>query len=228
MKAYLERISNGIVKENPIFILVIGMCPTFAVTTSMMNGIGMGLSTLVVLVLSNLLVSLLRPIIRDQIRLPAFIVVIASFVTIVELMLKAYLPSLYDALGIYIPLIVVNCIIIGRAEAYAFKNGPVLSIFDGIGMGLGFTVALSIIGGLRELIGAGTILGIDVAGNFFTPIAIFTSPPGAFIVVGFIIMIMNGLHIKNESSKRVESCDGCCASCGQNSCSDRTEEQKKA
>ena len=176
MKAYLERISNGIVKENPIFILVIGMCPTFAVTTSMMNGIGMGLSTLVVLVLSNLLVSLLRPIIRDQIRLPAFIVVIASFDTIVELMLKAYLSSLYDALGIYIPLIVVNCIIIG----------------------------------------------------LFTPIAIFTSPPGAFIVVGFIIMIMNGLHIKNESSKRVESCDGCCASCGQNSCSDRTEEQKKA
>ena len=142
MNKYLERIYNGIIKENPTLILVIGMCPTLAVTTSVSNGIGMGLSTMVVLVLSNLLISLLRPLISDSIRFPAFIVVIASFVTIVELVLKAYIPGLYEALGLYIPLIVVNCIIMGRAEAYASKASPLLSAFDGIGMGLGFTFAL--------------------------------------------------------------------------------------
>lgn len=225
MNKYLERVYNGVVKENPIFILVIGMCPTFAVTTSASNGIGMGLSTMAVLVLSNLLISLLRKIITDEIRLPAFIVVIASFVTIVELLLKAYIPSLYDALGLYIPLIVVNCIIMGRAEAYAYKNSALLSVFDGIGMGLGFTVALLVIGSFREILGAGTWFGKQIMPAAYTPIGILVSPPGAFITVGIIIAILNGLHIKNNSAKRVEGCDGCCANCGDSSCSDRSQER---
>lgn len=225
MNKYLERVYNGVVKENPIFILVIGMCPTFAVTTSASNGIGMGLSTMAVLVLSNLLISLLRKIITDEIRLPAFIVVIASFVTIVELLLKAYIPSLYDALGLYIPLIVVNCIIMGRAEAYAYKNSALLSVFDGIGMGLGFTVALLVIGSFREILGAGTWFGKQIMPAAYTPIGILVSPPGAFITVGIIIAILNGLHIKNNSAKKVEGCDGCCASCGQSGCDDRSQER---
>ena len=150
-----ERLVNGLFKENPTFVLLLGMCPTLAVTTSAVNGLGMGLTTMVVLALSNLIISLLRKVIPNKIRIPAFIVIIASFVTIVELLLKAYIPFLYDALGIYIPLIVVNCIILGRAEAYAYSHGPIPSLFDGIGMGLGFSLALTILGGFRELLGAG-------------------------------------------------------------------------
>ena len=226
MNQYLERIKNGIITENPTFILVIGMCPTLAVTTSVSNAIGMGLSTMAVLILSNLLISLLRNVISDQIRFPAFIVVIASFVTIVELVLKAYIPSLYDALGLYIPLIVVNCIIMGRAEAYASKASPMLAAFDGIGMGLGFTIALTLIGSFRELLGKGTWLGYRVMPSVYTPIGIFVKAPGAFIVLGAIIAVLNGFKIKNNSAKKVEGCDGNCCGCSKNSCSDRKEEQK--
>ncbi len=159
MNKYVERLYNGIVKENPSLVLMLGMCPTLAVTTSAVNGIGMGLSTLAVLIFSNLIISLMRKIIPDQVRLPAYIVIVASLVTVVDLLLQAYAPGLYSALGIYIPLIVVNCIILGRAEAYANKVGPGLALFDGLGMGLGFTVALTLIGMIREFLGAGSLFG---------------------------------------------------------------------
>ena len=217
MKPYAERLYNGIVKENPVFVLMLGMCPTLAVTTSAINGLGMGLSSLVVLAISNLVISLLRNIIPDDVRLPAFIVIVASFVTVVELLMEAYLPSLYSALGIYIPLIVVNCIILGRAEAYASKNPPLPSLFDGIGMGLGFTIALVIIGSIRELLGAGSIFGYALPGNF-EPIAFFVRAPGAFLVLAVVVAIMNAVGIKSRADKVVEGCDGCCASCGSSGC----------
>ena len=217
MKAYWERIHNGIVKENPAFILMLGMCPTLAVTTSAINGLGMGLSSLVVLAISNVVISLLRKMIPDEVRLPAFIVIVASFVTVVELLMEAYMESLYAALGIYIPLIVVNCIILGRAEAYASKNPPLLSLFDGVGMGLGFTIALVIIGSIRELLGAGSIFGIALPGNF-EPIAFFVRAPGAFLVLAIVVAIMNAIGIKSRANKVVEGCDGCCASCASSGC----------
>ncbi|MBP5155281.1 MAG: electron transport complex subunit E, partial [Clostridia bacterium] len=156
MNKITERLYNGVIKENPTFVLMLGMCPTLAVTTSAINGLGMGLSTCAVLMMSNLMISLLRKFIPDRVRMPAFIVVVASFVTIVDLLMQAYVRSLYGALGLYIPLIVVNCIILGRAEAYASKNPPVASFFDGIGMGIGFTLALTLIGAFRELLGSGS------------------------------------------------------------------------
>lgn len=211
MKPCVERLYNGIVKENPVFVLMLGMCPTLAVTTSAINGVGMGLSSLVVLAISNLVISLLRKIIPDEVRLPAFIVVVASFVTVVELLMEAYLTDLYSALGIYIPLIVVNCIILGRAEAYASKNPPLLSLFDGIGMGLGFTIGLTIIGAIRELLGNGSIFGISIPG--YEPMAFFIRAPGAFLVLAVLIAIMNAVGIKNRANKMTEGCDGCCASC---------------
>ena len=217
MKACWERIYNGIIKENPAFILMLGMCPTLAVTTSAINGLGMGLSSLVVLAISNVVISLLRKVIPDEVRLPAFIVIVASFVTVVELLMEAYMESLYASLGIYIPLIVVNCIILGRAEAYASKNPPLLSLFDGLGMGLGFTIALVIIGSVRELLGAGSIFGIALPGNF-EPIAFFVRAPGAFLVLAVVVAIMNAVGIKNRANKVVEGCDGCCAKCGSSSC----------
>ncbi len=168
MKKCLERLYNGLIKENPTFVLMLGMCPTLAVTTSAINGLGMGLSTMVVLALSNMIISALRKIIPDKVRIPAYIVIIATFVTIVELLMHAYVPGLYSALGIYISLIVVNCIILGRAESYASKNPVFPSLFDGIGMGLGFTMALTIIGLVREFLGAGTLFGFaasDVLGD---------------------------------------------------------------
>ena len=211
MKPCVERLYNGIVKENPVFVLMLGMCPTLAVTTSAINGVGMGLSSLVVLAISNLVISLLRKIIPDEVRLPAFIVVVASFVTVVELLMEAYLTDLYSALGIYIPLIVVNCIILGRAEAYASKNPPLPSLFDGIGMGLGFTIGLTIIGAIRELLGNGSIFGISIPG--YEPMAFFVRAPGAFLVLAVLIAIMNAVGIKNRANKMTEGCDGCCASC---------------
>lgn len=226
MNEYKERILNGIIKENPTFILVLGMCPTLAVTTSVNNAVGMGLSTTAVLILSNLIISCLRNIIPDKVRIPGYIVVIASLVTVVELVLKAYIPSLYSALGLYIPLIVVNCIILGRAEAYASKATPLLAAADGVGMGLGFTIALSLIGLFRELIGAGTIMGLHVMPSGYQPIAIFVSAPGAFIVLGTLIAILNGLNIQNNGNKKVEGCSGDCCSCGAGACADRKEEQK--
>lgn len=217
MKAYWERIYNGVVKENPAFILMLGMCPTLAVTTSAINGLGMGLSSLVVLAISNVVISLLRKAIPDEVRLPAYIVIVASFVTVVELLMEAYMESLYAALGIYIPLIVVNCIILGRAEAYASKNPPLLSLFDGLGMGLGFTVALVIVGSIREILGAGSIFGIALPGNF-EPIAFFVRAPGAFLVLAVVVAIMNAVGIKSRANKVVEGCDGCCANCSSSGC----------
>lgn len=213
MKPWLERIYNGVIKENPALVLMLGMCPALAVTSSATNGFGMGVSTLVVLVMANFIISLLRKVIPDDVRLPAFIVVVASLVTIVELLTQAFIPALYSALGIYIPLIVVNCIILGRAEAFASKNTPLLSIFDGIGMGLGFTAALTVVGLVRELLGAGTAFGIDVSPEFLEPIGIFVQAPGAFLVFAFVIAIMNKAKIKTRANKVVEGCDGCCAHC---------------
>lgn len=226
MNKCTERIYNGIVKENPTFILMLGMCPTLAVTTSAINGLGMGLSTTVVLVMSNMLISVLRNIIPDKVRVPAFIVVVASFVTIVQFLVQGFIPSLYDSLGIYIPLIVVNCIILGRAESYASKNSVVPSIFDGIGMGLGFTVGLTCIGIVREILGAGQIFGAQVLplaenGGFgYTPITIFVLAPGAFFVLACLVAIMNVVRAKAEKKgKPLPAAQGClagdCASCGQ-------------
>ena len=183
MNKNTERLYNGLVKENPTFVLMLGMCPTLAVTTSAINGIGMGLSTTVVLVLSNMLISMLRKIIPDSVRMPAFIVVVASFVTMVQFLLEGFVPSLYDSLGIYIPLIVVNCIILGRAESYASKNPVVPSIFDGIGMGLGFTVGLTAIGIVREIVGSGKVFDIQILPDSYEPITIFILAPGAFFVL---------------------------------------------
>ena len=188
---FFKIIKNGIFNENPTFRLLIGMCPTLAVTTAALNGIGMGLSTAVVLICSNVVISLLRKVIPDKIRIPAYIVVIATFVTIVEMVLQAYIPSLYEALGLYIPLIVVNCIILGRAEAFASKNGAVASLGDGIGMGLGFTVALTILGSIREILGAGTIFGISLFGEAFEPMGMMIMPPGAFLTLGLLIGLIN-------------------------------------
>ena len=214
MKKYLERIYNGVIKENPTLILMLGMCPTLAVSTRAMNGIGMGLSTTAVLILSNLMISLLRKVIPDQVRLPSYIVVVASLVTVTELLIEAYLPSLYEALGIYIPLIVVNCIILGRAEAYANKHTPMLSVMDGLGMGIGFTLALTVAGLLRELLGNGTAFGTQVLPSSIEPMAIFVQPPGAFLVIALIIAVMNAIGIKTRQRKLVDGgCDGMCARC---------------
>ena len=203
MNKCVERLYNGIIKENPTLVLTLGMCPTLAVTTSAINGIGMGLSTTAVLMLSNLFISLLRKVIPDSVRMPAYIVIVASFVTMVQFLMQGFLPSLYDSLGIYIPLIVVNCIILGRAEAYASKNPPIPSFFDGIGMGLGFTIAITILGAIRELIGAGTILStgssalVDFTNYGFTPASIFILAPGAFFVLAMCIAVMNRIKRKH-------------------------------
>ena len=195
-----ERLYNGIIKENPVFVLMLGMCPTLAVTSSAINGIGMGLSTTVVLILSNLIISSFRKVIPNGVRMPAYIVIVASLVTVVEFIMKAYLPSLSAALGVYIPLIVVNCIILGRAESYASKNPVIPSVFDGIGMGFGFTVGLFLIGLVRETIGAGTMLGFPVLKQIkgFTPMTIFIMAPGAFLVLAFLVAGMNIVRKKME------------------------------
>lgn len=182
---------NGIIDENPTFVQVIGMCPTLAVTSSAINGIGMGLSTAIVLACSNIAISLLRKVIPDKIRIPAFIVVIATFVTIVQMVLKAFVPALDQALGLYIPLIVVNCIILARAESFASKNGPMESAVDGIGMGLGFTLALTVLGAVRELLGAGSIFGLSIFGASYQPALLFILPPGAFLTLGFLMALFN-------------------------------------
>lgn len=202
-----ERLVNGIYKENPIFVLVLGICPTLAVTTSAMNGLGMGLSTTLVLALSNAMISAIRKLIPDRVRMPAFIVVVASFVTIVQFLIQGFLPSLYTALGVYIPLIVVNCIILGRAESYASKHPVIPSFFDGLGMGLGFTASLIFIGAVREFLGAGTIFGAQIlpladaatgkAG--YTPVSIFILAPGAFFILALLVVIMNIVREKAEA-----------------------------
>jgi electron transport complex protein RnfE len=225
MNRYLERLYNGIIKENPTIILMLGMCPTLAVTTSAINGFGMGLSTLVVLIFSNMLISALRKLTPDQVRLPAYIVIVASLVTVVDLLLQAYVPSLYSALGIYIPLIVVNCIILGRAEAYANKVTPDLALMDGLGMGLGFTISLTVIGLVRELLGSGTAFGASVLPSIYKPIAIFIKAPGAFLVMAVLVAILNAVNISTAANKKVEGCDGCCSACG-SSCDTKEKEEK--
>lgn len=237
-----ERLHNGIIKENPIFIMTLGICPTLAVTTSMINGVGMGLSTLAVLTMSNLIISLLRKFIPQSVRVPSYIVVVASLVTIIQFMIQGFVPSLYDSLGIYIPLIVVNCVILGRAESYASKNKIFPSIFDGIGMGLGFTMALAILGFCRELIGNGTILSdganalvdftkIKIGSWVYTPASIVILAPGAFFVLAFVIAIMN----KYKKSKNMKPAavpdyteNSSCSSCaGVNICKGVKEEGGK-
>lgn len=191
MKKLIERLKAGIVLDNPTFMQVLGMCPTLAVTTSANNGMGMGLATTVVLICSNMVISLLRKYIPNKIRIPAFIVIIASFVTIIDLLLQAYIPNLHAQLGLFIPLIVVNCLILARAEAYAFKNEVLASIFDGIGMGLGFTIALTIIGMIREVLGAGSLFGIQIMPNIYDPAIIMILAPGAFFTLGILMAVLN-------------------------------------
>jgi electron transport complex protein RnfE len=226
---------NGLIKENPTFVLTLGMCPTLAVTTSAINGLGMGLTTTAVLVLSNMMISALRNIIPNRVRIPAFIVIVASFVTMVELLLEGFIPSLYDALGIYIPLIVVNCIILGRAESFASKNPVIPSFFDGLGMGLGFSMALTIIGAVRELLGAGELFGIPVINNIlsvlpgdveYVPISIFIMAPGAFFVLAALTAAQNkikrNMEAKGKDASKIQSgCSSDCASCSDSGCSRR-------
>ena len=190
----IKTIKNGIITENPTFMQLLGMCPTLAVTTALSNGIGMGLSVTFVLTLSNILISILRKIIPQKIRIAAYVVIIATFVTIVDLVLKAYIPALSKSLGLFIPLIVVNCIILARAEAFASKNGVLKSAADGIGMGLGFTIALSIISAIREILGAGTILGYSV--GITSPATIMLLPPGGFLTLGILLGIINVIKLK--------------------------------
>ena len=221
-----ERLINGLAKENPTFVLMLGMCPTLAVTTSAMNGLGMGLTTMVVLALSNLMISLLRKIIPNRVRIPAFIVIIASFVTAVQLLLEGYLPTLNKSLGVYIPLIVVNCIILGRAESYAYSNPPIPSLFDGIGMGLGFTVALTCIGAVRELLGAGELFGASVMPASFVPIRIFGQAPGAFCVLAALVAIQNlvkeSLKKRGKPYEKIGSgCSEDCMNCSDTGCTRR-------
>ncbi len=188
---FMKNLTKGIIRENPIFVLLLGMCPTLAVTTSAVNGMGMGLATCAVLICSNVVISALRKVIPDNIRIPAFVVIIASFVTIVGMLMKAYLPSLDASLGLFIPLIVVNCIILGRAEAFAFGNGVVDSFADGLGMGLGFTLALTILGSIREILGAGSIFGFSLFGPSYEPVLLMILPPGAFLTLGLLIGLIN-------------------------------------
>ena len=213
-----ERFFNGLIVENPTLVLMIGMCPTLAVTSSAINGLGMGLATTFVLALSNAVIAALRRIIPSTVRIPSFIVVIASFVTVVQLLMQAYFPAINKALGVYIPLIVVNCIIFGRAEAYASKHGIIPSFFDGIGMGIGFTCAITVIGFFREFIGAGTAFDIQILGegtifggtagailSRYQPVSIFVQQAGAFFVLAFLIAAMNNIKMKSEKKKGAEA-----------------------
>lgn len=199
-KTFFSALFNGLVTENPTFTLMLGMCPTLAITTAVSNGIGMGLATTFVLVCSNLFISLLRKVIPEKVRIPAFIVIIASFVSVLEMLLKAYLPELSESLGMYIPLIVVNCIIFARAEAFAFKNPVLPSLGDGLGMGLGFTCAITILSAIRELIGSGTVAGFQVMPASYQPMAIMLKVPGGFITLGFLLIIVN--FIKKAIARR--------------------------
>jgi electron transport complex protein RnfE len=199
MSAWKE-FTKGLWEQNPTLRLILGMCPTLAVTTSASDAMGMGVSATFVLVASNVAISALRKVIPDSVRLPAFIVVIATFVTVVDLVMKAYTPELYKSLGIFIPLIVVNCIILGRAEAYAFKNNVALSLIDGLGMGAGFTLGLLTLGSIRELLGNGSVFGMSLLGGGYEPILIFVLPPGAFIALGFLIAGMNKLELRRKAN----------------------------
>lgn len=199
MNNNLKVLFNGLIKENPIFVLLLGMCPTLATTSSAMNGMSMGLATMFVLICSNAVISLLKNVIPDMVRIPAYIVVIATFVTIIEMLMNAYVPALADSLGIFIPLIVVNCIVLGRAESFASKNGVISAIIDGIGIGLGFTFALTLLGAVRELLGTGKIFSLNIYPEQFGSL-IFVLAPGAFIALGFLIAIFNKLQKKEATN----------------------------
>ena len=210
MKERIRIVTNGLVKENPSLRLVLGTCPTLAVTTVAMNGLGMGLASTFVLICSNIVISALRKVIPDKVRLPAFITVIATFVTVLQMLVKAYLPSLDTALGIYLPLIVVNCIILGRAEMFASKHTVLDSALDGLGMGLGFTLTLVLMGCVRELLGAGTLFGVAVLGASFEPMTLFITPPGGFLVFGVLMALV--VFIETKLGARVTrkvGCEGC-------------------
>ena len=207
----MKEFSKGIIRENPVLRLVLGTCPTLAVTTSAFNGLGMGLAATVVLLGSNIVISLLRKIIPDKVRIPAFITIIAAFVTIVQMLTQAFLPSINESLGIFLPLIVVNCIILGRAEMFASKNGVLPSIFDALGMGVGFTLALLLMGSIREIIGAGTIFGITLTANLIEPMLVMTMAPGGFFVFGILVACANKLAVKS-GKKPVEKIE--CKNCG--------------
>jgi len=207
---FFKIFKNGIVNENPAFRLVLGTCPTLAVTTSAINGVGMGVSTTAVLVGSNLVISLLRKFIPAKVRIQAYVTVIAGFVTIVQMLLKAYLPSIDKALGIFIPLIVVNCIILARAESFASKNTPVASVVDGLGMGIGFTLALLIMGSIREILGNGSIFGISVFGDSVSPALAMILPPGGFLTFGILIGLLNRFTSVKIRSSGCMGCDGRC------------------
>ena len=208
-KSKLSIITNGIIKENPVLVLLICTCPTLATSSSASNGLGMGLSTTAVLIAANVVISLLRKVIPDKVRIPCYIVVIAGFVTVVQFLLEAYVPALYKSLGLFIPLIVVNCIILGRAEAFANKNTVFDSALDGIGMGLGFTLTLTVMGTIRELLGAGTWFGMTVFGSWFTPIGFFNLAPGGFFVFGVLIAVLNVLTKGKALKKKSFSCGTC-------------------
>jgi Na+-translocating ferredoxin:NAD+ oxidoreductase subunit E len=227
MEIIRERLKNGIIDENVTFVQVIAMCPVLAVTTSASNGIGMGLATTVVLIGSNLVISILRNFIPDKIRIPAFIVVIAGFVTLLQFLMQGFVPALYKSLGIFIPLIVVNCVILGRAEAYASKNPPYSSIFDGLGQGLGFTLSLMVVGVIRELLGTGKIFDFQVMPSSFKPAIIMVLAPGAFFTLGILMALLNYIKIKkdNKPNPRISEFSGCvnCADCS--SC--KTVQQEK-
>ena len=209
MNKQVKILINGIIRENPIFVLLLGMCPTLATTSSAINGMSMGLATMFVLICSNAVISLLKNVIPDMVRIPAFIVVIATFVTIVEMMMNAYVPALADSLGIFIPLIVVNCIILGRAEMFANKNSVVDSALDGIGMGIGFTLALTAMACIRELLGSGSIFGIALTANVIDPMSIFVLAPGGFFTFGVLIALVNKITKGKAREKAKNGCGGC-------------------
>ena len=220
----MKILMNGLIKENPTFVLLLGMCPTLATTTSAINGLSMGLATMAVLVCTNFVISCIKKITPDMVRIPVFIVVIAAFVTILQMLMSAYAPdSINQALGIYIPLIVVNCIILGRAESYASRNPVLPSLFDGIGMGLGFSVALTCIGAVREILGAGELFGFRVMPQSYVPFSIFVMAPGAFFVLAFLTAAQNKIKINGEKkgkdmSKIQSGCSDDCLSCGVSGC----------
>ena len=214
---YIKTITNGIIKENPTFVLLLGMCPTLATTTSATNGMSMGLATMFVLICSNFVISLIKNVVPDMVRIPVFVVVIAAFVSILQMLMEAYMPSINKSLGIYIPLIVVNCIILGRAEAFACKNNPLASICDGIGMGLGFTLAICAMAAIRETLGCGTFCGLPVPWFHENPIGILTMAPGGFFVFGCMIALINKLSKGRAIKKKEFGCAGC-PGCGKGSC----------
>lgn len=216
--SYMKEFTKGLLKENPTLVTLLGMCPTLAITTMASNAIGMGAAATFVLICSNVVISLLKKVIPDQVRLPSFIVIIAGFVTLVGFVLQAYAPAIYDALGIYLPLITVNCIILGRAEMFASKNGVAASALDGAGMGIGFTLALLAVGSIREILGGGTWFGLQICPDFIQPMTIFILPAGGFFVLGCVIALVNKLS--NRKPKEASGCAACgaCQGCDGGQC----------